>query len=132
MDTPPCEKQKALRIPERPCLMVGVYPYFCKQSIAKIHFRGSLPKKMRFGLIFVQDLYHFLQIWPCMPSQDNTDQPSGTLVDDPLQGLPQLFPGVLRHTFELALQVLPHQLMEGSAKDVGVPDLPGISLELTE
>ena len=64
--------------------------------------------------------------------QDDTDESAGTLVDDALEGLLKLAPGILRHPLELGVQILADQLVEGAAKDVGLPDGFGVTLELLE
>ena len=66
---------------------------------------------------------------PCpgaLDSQNDADQAAAAFVDDALQCFLQLFPGILRHAFELALQVLADQLMEGPPENVALPDLAGI------
>ena len=64
--------------------------------------------------------------------QNNADQTAGALVDDALKGLPQLGPGVVRHPLDLGVQILVHQLVEGFAEDVGLPDAAGVPLVLLE
>ena len=65
-------------------------------------------------------------------SQNNADQPARPLVDDLLQGLTHLLPGVLGHVLELGGQVLVDELMERPAEDVGLPDPLRLPLELLE
>ena len=65
-------------------------------------------------------------------SQQNTDQPAAALVDDPLQGLGELGAGRLGHMLQLGVDALSHQLVEGLAEHIGLPDAGGVLVELTE
>src|SRR5690606_19160409 len=59
-------------------------------------------------------------------SQDDADEPAAALVDDFRQRLLKLFLGVLGHAVQLALDALPHQLLQRLAQEVRVPDAAGV------
>ena len=57
-------------------------------------------------------------------SENDTNKSSGALIDDPLKGLSEFVPGIVRHPFELGVQILTDQIVEGFSENIGLPD-PG-------
>ena len=62
--------------------------------------------------------------------QNDADEPAAAFVDDAGKRFLKLLSGVLGHPLQLGLQVVADQLVEAAPKDIGLPDLAGVPLEL--
>ena len=62
--------------------------------------------------------------------EDDSDETAATFVDDTLQALPQLLLCVVGHGEELVLDAVTHEMVQGLAENVGLPEFFGVSFEL--
>ena len=116
------------------------------QGEPKLPKEDSLPRFARLKKVLAkwpEKEYHFTKkdalrrpflflFYRIIHLQNNTDESAASLVDNTLECLAKLGAGIVRHVLELCLQILVDDLVEAASENVGLPDFPGIALELLQ